>query len=110
MKDERGLYYYPSPSNHRERMYVKEAEGVVWFRMWDAAEPTLWEQHDWVPYAAILRAAEMYDGKNFDPAGPTTSMRPGPCCTKARESVPSVFTIERMNRNSERIPRSLLRG
>ena len=36
MKDDRGLYYYPSPGNHRERMYVKEAEGVVWFRMWDA--------------------------------------------------------------------------
>ena len=67
MKDDRGLYYYPSPGSHRERMYVKEAEGVVWFRMWDAADPTLWEQHDWVPYAAILRAAEMYDGKNFDP-------------------------------------------
>ena len=67
MKDERGLYYYPSPNDHRERMYVKEAEGVVWFRMWNAADPTLWEQHDWVPYAAILRAAEVYNGKNFDP-------------------------------------------
>ena len=66
MKDERGLYYYPSPG-HRERMYVKEAEGVVWFRMWSAADSTLWDQHDWVPYGAILRAAEMYDGKNFDP-------------------------------------------
>jgi hypothetical protein len=48
-------------------MYVKEAEGVVWFRMWSAADPTLWEQHDWVPYGAILRAAEMYDAKSFDP-------------------------------------------
>jgi hypothetical protein len=67
MKDERGLYYYPAPSNQRVRMYVKEAEGVVWFRLWNAADPTLWEQHDWVPYAAILRAAKMYDGKNFDP-------------------------------------------
>jgi hypothetical protein len=35
--------------------------------MWNAADPPLWEKHDWVPYAAILRAAEMYDGKNFDP-------------------------------------------
>jgi hypothetical protein len=67
MKDERGLYYYPSPGNQRVRMYVKEAQGVVWFRMWNAADPALWEQHDWVPYAAILRAAEMYDGENFDP-------------------------------------------
>jgi hypothetical protein len=67
MQDERGLYYYPSPGNHQERMYVKEAQGVVWFRMWSVDDPTLWEQHDWVPYAAILRAAAMYDGKNFDP-------------------------------------------
>ena len=44
MKDERGLYYYPSPGDHRERMYVKEAEGVVWFRMWSAADPMLWRQ------------------------------------------------------------------
>ncbi len=67
MKDERGLYYYLSPGNRRLRMYVKQAEGVIWFRMWNADDPQLWEQHDWVPYGAILKAAEMYTGKNFDP-------------------------------------------
>lgn len=67
MKDERGLYYYPTPGNHRVRMYVKAQDGVVWFRMWNADDPQLWEQHDWVPYGAILKAAEMYTGKNFDP-------------------------------------------
>jgi hypothetical protein len=67
MKDERGLYYYPSSSNHRVRMYVKAHDGVVWFRMWNADDPQLWEQHEWVPYGAILKAAEMYAGKNFDP-------------------------------------------
>jgi hypothetical protein len=67
MKDERGLYYYPAPNNLRVRMYVKEAEGVIWFRMWNAAAPQLWEQHDWVPYGAILKAADMYTGKSFDP-------------------------------------------
>jgi hypothetical protein len=67
MKDERGLYYYPAPNNLRVRMYVKEAEGVIWFRMWNADDPQLWEQHDWVPYGAILKAADMYTGKNFDP-------------------------------------------
>jgi hypothetical protein len=67
MKDERGLYYYPSPGNRRARMYVKAQDGVIWFRMWSADDPQLWEQHDWVPYGAILKAAEMYTGKNFDP-------------------------------------------
>ena len=67
MKDERGLYYYPSPGNHRVRMYVKIQDGVIWFRMWNADDPQLWEKHDWVPHGAILKAAEMYTGKNFDP-------------------------------------------
>jgi hypothetical protein len=67
MKDERGLYYYPSPGNHRVRMYVKAQGGVIWFRMWNADDPQLWEQHDWVPHGAILKAVEMYTGKNFDP-------------------------------------------
>lgn len=67
MKDELGLYYYPSAGNHRVRMYVKRESGAVWFRMWNADDPQLWEQHDWVPYEAIRRAAEIYTGKNFDP-------------------------------------------
>ncbi len=67
MKDERGVDYYPSAATHRVRMYVKEAEGVIWFRMWNADDPELWEQHDWVPYGAILKAADMYTGKSFDP-------------------------------------------
>jgi len=67
MKDERGLYYYPSPDNHRVRMYVKAEAGSIWFRMWNADDPQLWEQHDWVPYGAILKATGMYTGKNFDP-------------------------------------------
>ncbi len=67
MKDERGLYYYPFPNNHRVRMYVKGSEGVIWFRMWNADDPQLWEQHDWVPYGAIRMAADRYTGKGFDP-------------------------------------------
>lgn len=67
MKDELGLYYYPSAGNHRVRMYVKREHGAVWFRMWNADDPQLWDQHDWVPYEAIRRAAEIYTGKSFDP-------------------------------------------
>ncbi|MFP3870084.1 MAG: hypothetical protein ACLFVT_04275 [Syntrophobacteria bacterium] len=67
MKDERGLYYYPFPQNKRVRMYVCEAEGTVWFRLWNADDPELWEEHGWLPYDAIHEAAKMYTGKDFDP-------------------------------------------
>ena len=43
MKDEKGLYYYPFPLNKRVRMYVRETEGEIWFRMWNADDKELWE-------------------------------------------------------------------
>jgi hypothetical protein len=67
MKDELGLYYYPFPQNRRVRMYVREAEGFVLFRLWNADDPELWEEHGWVPYDAIRQAQAMYTGKGFDP-------------------------------------------
>ena len=68
MKDKRGLYYYPFPSNKRVRMYVKEEDGEVCFRMWNTDDPQLWLDHGWVPYSAIKQAAEMYANRNrFDP-------------------------------------------
>jgi hypothetical protein len=67
MKDELGLYYYPFPQNRRVRMYVREAEGSVLFRLWNADDPKLWEEHGWVPYDAIRQAEAMYTGKSFDP-------------------------------------------
>jgi hypothetical protein len=67
MKDELGLYYYPFPQNTRVRMYVREAEGSVLFRLWNADDPKLWEEHGWVPYDAIRQAEAMYAGKDFDP-------------------------------------------
>ena len=67
MKDKNGLYYYPSPGNHRVRVYVREIEGEVYFRIWKANDRRMWEEHGWVPWEAICRAAEMYAGKNFDP-------------------------------------------
>ena len=27
----------------------------------------MWDEHGWVPYEAILKAQEMYDGGPFDP-------------------------------------------
>jgi hypothetical protein len=67
MKDNRGLYYYPFLQNKRIRMYVREKDNAVWFRLWNADEPRLWEEHGWVPYEAIKRAEAIYQGKNFDP-------------------------------------------
>jgi hypothetical protein len=67
MKDHRGLYYYPNPLNTKFRTYVREADGSVWFRLWNSDDPELWEEHGWVPYEAIKKAADMYAGTNFDP-------------------------------------------
>lgn len=67
MQDERGLYYYPFPLNKRVRMYVRPADGTIWFRLWNADDPDLWKEHGWVPYGAIIKAQAMYRGKDFDP-------------------------------------------
>jgi hypothetical protein len=67
MKDDKGLYYYPFPDNRRVHMYVREAEGTVWFRLWNADDPKIWEEHGWVPYGAIQQAIAMYKGGGFDP-------------------------------------------
>ena len=68
MKDDRGLYYFPFPQNKSVRMYVREKDGAVWFRLWNADDSKLWEEHGWVPYGAIKQAEAMYDGDGFDPA------------------------------------------
>lgn len=67
MKDERGLYYYPFPSNKRIRMYVKRHGSEICFRLWNQDDPELWEEHGWVPYGAIRQATAMYTGKKFKP-------------------------------------------
>lgn len=67
MKDNRGLYYYPFPQNKRVRMYVCLTGGGVSFRMWSADDPTLWDQHGWVPFDAIEAAQAVYSGKGLDP-------------------------------------------
>jgi len=69
MNDDRGRYYYPNPTQKRVRMYVKEEEGTVWFRLWNQDDPALWEEHPWTPWGAIVKCMEMYDPKQngFDP-------------------------------------------
>ncbi|MBW2411599.1 MAG: hypothetical protein JRF72_17515 [Deltaproteobacteria bacterium] len=67
MKDDLGLYYYPFPDNKRVRMYVRKGSDTIWFRLWNADDPKLWEEHGWVPYDAIEQARAIYTGKGFDP-------------------------------------------
>jgi hypothetical protein len=67
MKDKTGLYYYPFPENKQVRMYVRQAQDSVQFRMWQADDPTLWQQHGWVDYDAIIKAASMFSKNSFDP-------------------------------------------
>ena len=68
MKDERGKYYHPFPQNKKVRMYVQQEEGEISFRLWNADDPKLWDDHGWIPYGAIKQAAAMYEQKNdFNP-------------------------------------------
>jgi len=67
MKDERGLYFYPFLQNKRVRMYVREDQGTVCFRLWNADDPVLWMEHGWVPYEALQQASAKYNKKGFDP-------------------------------------------
>jgi hypothetical protein len=61
MKDDRGPFYYPFPQNKRVRMYVKEDEGTIWFRLYNADVPELWDEHGWVPWKAVKMARELYE-------------------------------------------------
>lgn len=60
MNDEKGLFYYPFPQNKRVRMYVKDEDGAVWFRLWSQDDARLWDDHGWVPWDAIHKAKSMY--------------------------------------------------
>lgn len=68
MKDDNGLFYYPFPQNKRVRMYVDQIEGDICFRLWNQDDPEMWEDHGWVPHAAVKQAAEMYSGDKFNPS------------------------------------------
>ncbi len=67
MKDSRGLFYYPFPTNHRLRCYVHDTGGEIHFRLYNDDDPELWKAHGWVPHSAIVQAAAIYQGRPFDP-------------------------------------------
>ena len=68
MKDKIGIYYYPVPENKRVRMYVREKNEDVEFRMKNEDDPSVWNDHGWVPYVAIKQAQVLYEKRGrFDP-------------------------------------------
>ncbi|WP_045215751.1 hypothetical protein [Desulfonatronovibrio magnus] len=68
MKVPQGDYYYPNPNHKRERMYVRDNDGVIEFRLWSQDHPQIWERHGWLDMDIINRAAGMYDKKGENPA------------------------------------------
>lgn len=69
MRDAQGLYYYPNPADARSRVYVREGENGIEFRLWHADYPMVWDKHSWVPQAVLEQAAAMYRemGKGANP-------------------------------------------
>ena len=60
VKDAKGLFYYPVLENKKLRMYVRLGDNDIEFRLWDQDDDTLWEDHGWLPWKAILQAVELY--------------------------------------------------
>ncbi len=68
MKDKIGIYYYPVPENKRVRMYVRAKNKDIEFRMKNEDDPSVWNDHGWVPYGAIQQAQVLYEKRGrFDP-------------------------------------------
>ncbi|MDL2279629.1 hypothetical protein LJC15_03070 [Desulfovibrio sp. OttesenSCG-928-G11] len=69
MKDDKGLYYHPDPTDHDTRVYVRQGLSGPEFRLWRAAYPEVWEKHQWLDRAVIEAAAGMYKerGNSSDP-------------------------------------------
>lgn len=62
MKDDTGLYYYPVPANKKVKMYIREEDGVIQFRLHNQDEPSVWERHGWITLEAVRQAAAEYNG------------------------------------------------
>ena len=60
MKDDKGRYYHPDPSDAGTRVYVRQGAGGVEFRLWRSDRPDVWEKHDWLAHDVVAAAAAMY--------------------------------------------------
>jgi hypothetical protein len=54
------MYYYPNASNKKERMYVREEEGRIEFRLWNQDRPEVWERHGWLDMDLVNRAMQVF--------------------------------------------------
>jgi hypothetical protein len=60
MKDDKGLYYHPDPSDAGTRVYVRRGAADIEFRLWRADHPDVWEKHEWLAHDVVTAAAAMY--------------------------------------------------
>ncbi|MEJ5242234.1 MAG: hypothetical protein WHT64_01580 [Desulfomicrobiaceae bacterium] len=71
MRTPSGVFYYPVPGNKRIRMYVRERDGVVEFRLYNPDYPEIWERHGWLDMDLVQRGAQLFRkerSKDLDPA------------------------------------------
>ena len=71
MQDKNGIFYYPYPENKRIRMYVREQEGSIEFRLANADHPEIWERHGWIDMDIIKRGAKIFKEERKGKADPT---------------------------------------
>ncbi len=68
MKDEHGVYYYPSMQDRNVRMYVRENEDeVIEYRLFNVLYPEVWERHEWITLDVVRTAARMYHNEKRNP-------------------------------------------
>jgi len=67
VQDELGLYYNPILENKKIRMYVRTGSDDIEFRMWNADDSGMWDDHGWVEWAAIKQAADFYKEDGREP-------------------------------------------
>lgn len=60
MKDQNGIYYHPDPNDIHTRVYVRQGDIEVEFRLWRNNMPEVWEKHGWMRWSVIEDAASLY--------------------------------------------------
>lgn len=70
MHDERGYYYHAQAGNPNVRVYVRKGEKGIEFRLWQLDHPEVWQNHEWLTYEVILKAAQVYRAERSSGAAP----------------------------------------